>query len=130
MRETSALFCGSLMMLFKLLHFCNYPGLLCHFLSIIPDWSLQILREFILALSLDQCLSSFLMRQPFTTYSSSSPNHKIIPLLLHNCNFATVKSCNVNICYAGPVKGSFDPKGVVTHRLGTAHTHTHTHTLS
>ena len=25
------------------------------------------------------------------------PNHKIIPLLLHNCNFATVMNRNVNI---------------------------------
>ena len=33
-------------------------------------------------------------------YSSSccrDPNHKIISLLLHNCNFATVMNCNVNI---------------------------------
>jgi hypothetical protein len=29
------------------------------------------------------------------------PNHKIISLLLHSCNFAPVMDCDVNILYAG-----------------------------
>jgi hypothetical protein len=37
-------------------------------------------------------------------YSSSfvvTPNHKMISLLLHNCNFVTVMNHNVNIWYEG-----------------------------
>lgn len=39
-------------------------------------------------------------------------NHKIILLLLHSCDFATVMNHSVSICYA-------TPEGVLTHRLGT-----------
>lgn len=39
----------------------------------------------------------------------SDPTHKIIfSALLPNCDFATVKNCNVNIRRATLVKGSFD----------------------
>lgn len=43
---------------------------------------------------------SFLRLCPFNTYSSSwcgDPPNKIIPLLLHDCNFATVVNHDVNI---------------------------------
>jgi hypothetical protein len=56
-----------------------------------------------------QWFSTFLMPWPFnivpcvvTTFS-----HKIILLLLHNCNFTTVMNCNINIWNAG----------VASHRL-------------
>jgi hypothetical protein len=37
--------------------------------------------------------------QPFNTvpHGVVAPNHKIISLLFHNCNFATVRNYNVNI---------------------------------
>ena len=46
-----------------------------------------------------QCFSTFLMLQPFNTvlHVVVTPNHTIISLLFHNCNFATVMNCNVNI---------------------------------
>jgi hypothetical protein len=53
----------------------------------------------------------------------SSPKNYF--LLQCNCNFATVTNPNVNInmqdiCYVAPVKGLFDPKGIMTYRLRTA----------
>ena len=50
--------------------------------------------------------------------------HKINSLLLHNCNFATVMNCNANIFVfqwskVSSVKGLFNPKKVMTHRLRT-----------
>lgn len=46
-------------------------------------------------------------------------NYKVISWLPHNCHFATVMNHDVDICGFGwywvtPVKGSFDPKGLVT----------------
>ena len=43
------------------------------------------------------------MLQPFNTvlFIVVTPNHKIILLLLHNCNFATAMDCKANISYAG-----------------------------
>lgn len=44
-----------------------------------------------------------------------TPNHKIILLLLHYCNFSAARNCNIRyIWYAGylmcgPVKRSFEP---------------------
>lgn len=46
------------------------------------------------------------------------PNHKIISLLPHNCNFTTNVNHNVNIWYAGYVIRN--PKGVGTHGLRTS----------
>lgn len=41
-------------------------------------------------------------------------NHKIILVLLHNCNFVTVMNCNVNTGYAGyqmcDPQGGCDPQ--------------------
>lgn len=61
------------------------------------------------------------MLQPFNAFSHVvvTPNHKIISLLPPNCKVATVVNCNVNICYATTVKGSFNPKEVITLRLRT-----------
>jgi hypothetical protein len=42
-------------------------------------------------------------------------NHKIISLLLHNYNFATVMNCNVNIWYKGYL--ICNPIEYATHRL-------------
>lgn len=63
--------------------------------------------------------TSALMLWIFNTvlHDVAIPNHKIIPLLLCNCNFVTVMSCNVNIWYAGYLV--YDSKGVVAHRLRT-----------
>jgi hypothetical protein len=46
-----------------------------------------------------QGFPTFLMLGPFNTapHVAVTPNHKIILLLLHNCNFATVMNCDVNI---------------------------------
>jgi hypothetical protein len=46
--------------------------------------------------------SALLMLQPFNTgpHVVLTPHHKIISLLLHNWNFATVLNHNVNIWYA------------------------------
>lgn len=43
----------------------------------------------------------------------ADPNHKVISLLLHNLNFATVMNHNVNI------SGNRFAKGVMTHRMRT-----------
>ena len=45
-----------------------------------------------------------------------TPNHKVILLLLYNCNFAAVKDFNVNIWHAGYL---IQPEGVMTPRLRT-----------
>ena len=44
-----------------------------------------------------QWFSTFLKLQPFNTvpYVVMTPNHRIIPLLLHICNYATVMDHNV-----------------------------------
>ena len=43
-----------------------------------------------------QWFSTFLMLGPFnTSRCGHPPNHKIILLLLHNCNFATDMNCNL-----------------------------------
>ena len=34
-------------------------------------------------------------------YEVVTPNHKIVLLLLHNYNFATVMNCNMSIWYEG-----------------------------
>lgn len=49
---------------------------------------------------LEQRSSTFLTLRPFNTvpHVVMTPNHKIISLLLHSTNFATVMNCNVNIC--------------------------------
>lgn len=44
-----------------------------------------------------------------------TPNYKIMSLLLHNYDFATVMNHNLNVCYAGiltwgSLKGSIDPR--------------------
>ena len=72
----------------------------------------------------EQRSSDFLTLPPFHTapHVVVTPNHKIIFLLPHICNFATVMNHNVNISvswlsWAPPVKGSFDPKGVAAPRL-------------
>ena len=46
-----------------------------------------------------QWFSTFLMLRPFNAapHVVVTPNHKIIALMLHNCNFATVMNHNVNI---------------------------------
>lgn len=45
-----------------------------------------------------QVVLTFLMLQPFKTFPHVvTPNHESIPLLLRNCNFATVLNCNVHI---------------------------------
>ena len=52
--------------------------------------------------SLAQWSLTFTMLWPFNTvHGVMTPNHKIISLLLHNCNFVTVINHNVNIWYAG-----------------------------
>ena len=48
-----------------------------------------------------------------------SPNYKIILLLLHNCNFATVVNCNVNIFGDRGLPTPYPPPGVKTHGLRT-----------
>ena len=49
-----------------------------------------------------------------------TPSQKIL-LLLHNCDVAVMNG--KHLCFLivlrDPVKGSFDPKGVMTHRLRT-----------
>ena len=69
---------------------------------------------------------AFLMLWPFTIlpYDVLIPKHKIILLLLHNCNFATVMNCNINLCIFSwsqltLVNGLFTPKGTLTYRLRT-----------
>jgi hypothetical protein len=54
-----------------------------------------------------QGFSTSLMLQPFNTvpYVVGTPNHNIILLLLHNCNFATA----MNIWYAGDL--IYNPQG-------------------
>jgi hypothetical protein len=54
-----------------------------------------------------------------------TPTIKLFLLLLHNCNFTTFMNHKVYISvfqwsYITLVKKSFYPKGVLTHRLGTA----------
>jgi hypothetical protein len=53
--------------------------------------------------SLKEWFSTFLMLWPFNTvlHVVVTSNHKIISLLLHNCNFAVVINCNVNIWNIG-----------------------------
>ena len=48
-----------------------------------------------------QWFSTFLMLWPFSTvpYAVVTPNHKIILLLPHNCNFAVIINCNANTWY-------------------------------
>jgi hypothetical protein len=57
------------------------------------------------------------MLQPFNTvpHVVVTPNIKLFSLLLHNCNFASVLNCSVNICislrsWVTPVEGSFNPQ--------------------
>ena len=68
--------------------------------------------------TLDLWVSTFLILQLLNTVSHVvvNPNHKIISLLLHNCNFATVVNHNVNILYAGYLICN-SPKVVMVHRL-------------
>ena len=49
--------------------------------------------------TVEQWFSTFLMLRPFNTvpHVVVTSNHKIISLLLHNCNFATVMNYNVNM---------------------------------
>ena len=53
--------------------------------------------------TLDLWVSTFLILQLLNTVSHVvvNPNHKIISLLLHNCNFAAIINNNVTISYAG-----------------------------
>lgn len=81
---------------------------------ICPDWG-----------PLQQWFSTFLTLGPFTTtpHAVVTPKHKIILLLLRNCNFATVVNHNVNICvfwwpWMTPVKGSCDPQKVRDPQVG------------
>jgi hypothetical protein len=48
---------------------------------------------------LGPCFSTFLMLHPFNAVPQVvvTPNHKVIQLLLHSCNFTNVMNCNVNI---------------------------------
>lgn len=69
--------------------------------------------EFILE-TLNQWFSaSFLIPQNFSTvpHVVVTPNNEIILFLHPKCNFAIVMNCDINICYAFPVKESFDSKG-------------------
>ena len=77
------------------------------------------------SLAPEQLFSTFLMLQPFNTvpHVVVTHSHKIISLPLHNCNFATVVSCHVDICvyrgsYVTSVKGLLNYlQRVETHRL-------------
>ena len=53
--------------------------------------------------ALGQGFSAFLMLWPFSTvlYAVVTLDHKVILLLLHNCNFTTVMNCNVNVWDTG-----------------------------
>lgn len=73
------------------------------------------------ALSLRQWVSTFLMLWPFNTCGSSCcgdprPNPKIILLLHHNCNLATLLNRNVMYLISRIYVTSV---GVITHRLRT-----------
>ena len=61
------------------------------------------------------------MLQPFNTvpHVMVTDNPKIISLLLHNCNFATVMNHNVNFWYAGNLYVT-PMKGLLTYTLRTA----------
>jgi hypothetical protein len=77
--------------------------------------------------TLDQCFSTFLMLQPFSSILNLvvAPIIKLFLLLLQNCNFAIVIYHNVNICYIGCLifnscESVIQPsKGATTHRLRT-----------
>ena len=59
----------------------------------------------------EQWFSAFLMPWPFNNtvpHVVVTSNHKIILLLLHNCNFATVINHNVNIWYV--TQRVYDPQ--------------------
>lgn len=50
-----------------------------------------------------------------------SPNHKAILLLLRNCNFDTVMTCNCNYLICDPSERVVQrPKGIMALGLGTA----------
>ena len=70
---------------------------------------------------LGQSFSTFLMLRPFSTVPCcGDSNHKFFSLLLHNCNFATVMGCNVNVCVFGWSLAFFHPlEGIESHRLKT-----------
>jgi hypothetical protein len=79
-------------------------------------------------IALKQWSSAFLMLWPFNTIPKVvvTTAIKLFPLLLHNCNFATITYYNVNIsvfpwCYGTHVNPPVQPsKGVTIHRLWTA----------
>jgi hypothetical protein len=63
---------------------------------------------------LSQWFSTFLTLKPFSSllHVVVTPNHKIILLLHHNCNFAIVTNHGVNVWYATPSeRASQSPKG-------------------
>jgi hypothetical protein len=86
----------------------------------------MILR--LMALPLEQWLSTFLMLSPFHTvpHVVVTPTIKLSSLLLLNCNFATVMNHNIKYLRFLMVLGDSCekvirlPKGMGTHRLRTA----------
>ena len=80
----------------------------------------------------EQWFSTVWMQRPFNTlpHVVLTPNHEIILLLLHNCNFATVMNSNVNIWLAGclicdPQRGH-DPRAEnQSHSVSVIHPHHH-----
>lgn len=52
-------------------------------------------------MGIDLWFATFLILQSFNSvpHTVVNPNHEIILLLLHNCNFATILNHNVNIWY-------------------------------
>jgi hypothetical protein len=95
---------------------------------LLPDITLSqsLVISYMLWEALEQRFPTFLMLRPFDTvpHAVVTPNHKIISLKLHNCNFAAVMNQNVNICFL-TVLGDrcerviWPSKGVSTHRLWT-----------
>lgn len=83
------------------------------------SWALIAVSPY-LSHRLEQWLPTFLMPcliQFHTVWRP--PTMTFLLLILRDCDFATIMSCNVNIWYGTPEKGSFDPSAV-THKLRTA----------
>lgn len=64
-----------------------------------------------LSVPLERWFPIFPMLRPFNTvpHAVLTPNHNVIPLLLHSCNIAIVMNYNENIGYVTPIKGLFEP---------------------
>jgi len=70
--------------------------------AVAPRWTLD---QTLCFCHLDQWFPTFLMLWP-VPHVALTPKHNVISLLLHNCNFATVMNCNINIW------GEVLPKGL------------------